>query len=50
MSAAEVVAVSAEQASRDAISDGEHPEAVVLDLEQPIIAIEGRWDALYDLE
>src|SRR6516164_3649734 len=50
MPPADVVAVAGEETRRAAIADREHPEAVVLYLEQPAIAIKRLAAALDDLE
>ena len=47
---ADVVVVSREQESRSAVPDRGYPEAVVLDLEQPIAALEARAASSYDLK
>src|SRR5215468_6935791 len=50
MPSADVVPVPSEYARRAAVSNREHAEPVVLNLEQPIVPIECRSSALEDLE
>jgi hypothetical protein len=50
MATADVIADSGIQTGGPTIPHREHPEAVMLDLEQPIRAIGGRRNALDDLE
>lgn len=51
MPTADIVAIAREQTRGFfTVADGEHAEAVVLYLEQPIIAVEWRRSALYNLK
>jgi hypothetical protein len=47
---ADVVAVASEEARRSAIANRQHPEAIVFDLEEPLVAVKRLMTALHDLE
>jgi hypothetical protein len=50
MASADIVPVPGEKARRPAIADRQYPKTVVLDLEQPVVAIKRTRNSLDDLK